>query len=85
MVTHPRAAQADLGVIRRFKGGADERLKGKEVVSHVGGGLDTHGRLPYLLPHLPPGSRERGVGLSLYLSEVAASQMTLQQGSLQMR
>jgi hypothetical protein len=40
---------------------------------------------PYLLPHLPPGSGERGVGLSLCSSEVAAAQMTLQQGSLQMR
>jgi hypothetical protein len=40
---------------------------------------------PYLLPHLPPGSRERGVGLSIYLLEVEAAQMTLQQGSSQMR
>jgi hypothetical protein len=40
---------------------------------------------PYLLPHLPPGSGERGVGLSLYPLEVAVAQMTLQQGSLQMR
>jgi hypothetical protein len=31
---------------------------------------------PYLLPHLPPGSGERGVGLSLYLLEVAVAQMT---------
>jgi hypothetical protein len=31
---------------------------------------------PYLLPHLPPGSGERGVGLSLYPLEVAAAQMT---------
>jgi hypothetical protein len=40
---------------------------------------------PYLLPHLPPGNGERGVGLSFYLSEVAAAQMTLQQGNSQMR
>jgi hypothetical protein len=40
---------------------------------------------PFLLPHLPPGSREGKVGLSLYLLEVAAAQITLQQGSLQMR
>jgi hypothetical protein len=40
---------------------------------------------PYLLPHLPPGSRERGVGLSLYHLEVAAAQMTPQQESSQMR
>jgi hypothetical protein len=39
---------------------------------------------PYLLPHLPPGSEERGVRLSLYPLEVAAAQMTLQQGRLQM-
>jgi hypothetical protein len=45
-VTHTRAAQADSGVTRRFKGGADGRSKVKEVVSHVGGGLDTHGQLP---------------------------------------
>jgi hypothetical protein len=40
---------------------------------------------PYLLPHLLPGSGEKGVGLSVYLLEVAAAQKTLQQGSLQMR
>jgi hypothetical protein len=34
---------------------------------------------PYLLQHLPPGSGERGVGLPLYLSEVAAAKLTLQQ------
>jgi hypothetical protein len=39
---------------------------------------------PYLLPHMPPGSEEGGVGLSFYPLEVAAAQMTLQQGSLQM-
>jgi hypothetical protein len=31
---------------------------------------------PYLLPHLPLGSGERGVGLSLYPLEVAGAQMT---------
>jgi hypothetical protein len=40
---------------------------------------------PYLLPHLPPGSGEGGVGLSLYPLEVAAAQRTLQQESLQLR
>jgi hypothetical protein len=40
---------------------------------------------PELLPHLHPGSEERGVRLSLYLVEVAAAQMTPQQGSSQMR
>jgi hypothetical protein len=40
---------------------------------------------PLLLPHLPPGSGEGEVGLSLYRLEVAAAQRTLQQGSLQMR
>jgi outer membrane receptor protein involved in Fe transport len=34
---------------------------------------------PYLLPHLPPGSGEGDVGLSLYPLEVAAAQRTLQQ------
>jgi hypothetical protein len=48
------------------------------------GGLIPSDDSPYLLPPLPPRSRERGVGLSLYLSEVAAAQMILQQGSLQM-
>jgi hypothetical protein len=40
---------------------------------------------PFLLPHLPPGSGEGEVGLSLYLLEVEAAQIILQQGSLQMR
>jgi hypothetical protein len=69
--THPRAAQADLGVTRRFKGGADGRAKGKEVISRVGGGLDTHGRLPLPAPTSAPW--ERGVRLSLYLLEVAVA------------
>jgi hypothetical protein len=47
---HPRAAKADSGVTRRFKEGADGRLKGKEIVSRVGEGLDTHGRLPLPAP-----------------------------------
>jgi hypothetical protein len=37
---------------------------------------------PYLLPHLSLGSGERGVGVSLCSSEVAAAQMILQQGIL---
>jgi hypothetical protein len=65
--THPRAAQADSGVTRRFKEGADGRSKVKEVVSRVGGGWIPTDDSPYLLPHLPPGSGERGVGLSLSL------------------
>jgi len=40
---------------------------------------------PFLLLHLPPGSGEGEVGLSLYLLEVAAALTTLQQGNLQMR
>jgi hypothetical protein len=56
--THPWAAQADLGVTRRFKVGADGRSKGKEVVSRVVGGLDTHGRLP--LPALTSAPWELG-------------------------
>jgi hypothetical protein len=40
---------------------------------------------PFLLPHLPPGSGEGEVGLYLYLLEVEAAQITLQQESLQMR
>jgi hypothetical protein len=39
---------------------------------------------PYLLPHLPSGSGENGVGLSLFPLEVAAAQMTPQQESSQM-
>jgi hypothetical protein len=50
----------------------------------VGGWIPTDDS-PYLLPHMPPGSGERSVGLSLCSSEVAAAQMTLQQGNLQMR
>jgi hypothetical protein len=41
--THPRAAQAESGVTRRFKRGADGHSLGKEVVGHVGGRLDTLG------------------------------------------
>jgi hypothetical protein len=63
-----RPTQADSGVTRRFKGGADERSKGKEVVSRVGGGLDTHGRLPLTAPISAPWERGKGcwtVSLSL--------------------
>jgi hypothetical protein len=42
----PRAAQAESGVTRRFKRGMDGRGTGREVVSRVGGGLDTHKLLP---------------------------------------
>jgi hypothetical protein len=42
--TYPRVAQADSGVTRQFKGSAGGRSKGKEVISCVGGRLDsTHG------------------------------------------
>jgi hypothetical protein len=77
--------QADSGVTPRFKRGTDGRSLGKEVMGHVGGGLMPSNNSQYLLPHLPPGSGERGVGLSLYPLEVAAAHMTPQQGSLQMR
>jgi hypothetical protein len=83
--THPRAAQADSGVTRQFKRGADGLSLGKEVMGRVGGGLDALGRLPLPAPTAVPGSGEGGVGLSLYPLEVAAAQRTLQQGSLQMR
>jgi hypothetical protein len=82
--THLRAVQADSGVFRRFKRGDDGRSLGKEVVSHVGGGLDTHGQHSLPAPTFPPGSGERGVGMSLYPLEVAAAQMTPHQESLQM-
>jgi hypothetical protein len=51
---YSRAAQADSGVTRQFKGGTDGCLLGKEVVSRVGGGLDTHGRLPLPAPTSAP-------------------------------
>jgi hypothetical protein len=51
---HPRAAQAESGVTQRFKGGADGRSMGKEVVSGVGCGLDTHGQLPLPAPTSAP-------------------------------
>jgi hypothetical protein len=46
LATHQRAAQADSGVTRRFKGGTDGRSKGQPC----GLGLDTHGRLPQPAP-----------------------------------
>jgi hypothetical protein len=66
--THPRAAQVDSGVTRRFKRGADGCLLGNEVVSCVGGGLDTHGRLPLPAPTSAPWKWGKGcwiVSLSL--------------------
>jgi hypothetical protein len=66
--THPRAAQVDSGVTRQFRRGTDGRLKGKEVVSCVGGGLDTHGRLPLPAPTSAPWEWGKGcwtVSLSL--------------------
>jgi hypothetical protein len=64
----PRAAQADSGVTWQFKGGADGRSMGKEVVCRVGGGLDTHGRLPLPAPTSAPWEWGKGcwtVSLSL--------------------
>jgi hypothetical protein len=52
--THPRAKPAESWVNRRFKRGADGRSLGKEVVSHVGGGLDALGRLPLPAPTSAP-------------------------------
>jgi hypothetical protein len=56
-VTHLRAAQADSGVTRQFKRGADGRLLGKEVISRVGGGL---GPLPLPAPKSAPWERGKG-------------------------
>jgi hypothetical protein len=42
LAADPRAAQAESGVIRRFKRGTGGRTMGRKVISHVGGGLDTH-------------------------------------------
>jgi hypothetical protein len=67
-VTHPRAAQAESGVTRRFKRGADGRSLGKEVVGRVGGGLDALRRLPLPAPTSAPwewGRRGWTVSLSL--------------------
>jgi hypothetical protein len=58
--TQLRAVQADSGVTRRFKKAADGRSLGKEVISRVGGGLDTHGRLPLLAPTSAPWEWEKG-------------------------
>jgi hypothetical protein len=52
--THPRAVQADSGVTRRFKRGADAQLLGKKIVGRVGGGLDALGRLPLPAPTFAP-------------------------------
>jgi hypothetical protein len=52
--THPRAVQVDSGVTRRFKRSADRRSLGKEVISRVDGGLETHGRLPQPAPTSAP-------------------------------
>jgi hypothetical protein len=49
----------------------------KSLAMWVEGWIPTNDS-PSLLPHLPSGSGERGVGLSLCPSEVAAAQMTLQ-------
>jgi hypothetical protein len=67
-VTHPRAVQAESGATRRFKRGADGHSLGKEIVGHVGGGLDALERLPLPAPTSAPWEWGRGcstVSLSL--------------------
>jgi hypothetical protein len=54
------AVQADSGVTRRFKRGADGRSLGKEVIGRVGGGLDALERLT--LPALTSAPWEWGRG-----------------------
>jgi ribonuclease HI len=64
----PIAVQADSGVTRQFKRGTDARSLGKEVVGHVGGGLDALGRLSLPAPISAPWESGRGcwtVSLSL--------------------
>jgi hypothetical protein len=78
LAAHPRAAQVESGVTRQFKGGADGRSTGREIISRVGGGLDTHEQLHLPAPTYVPWEWGRGIGLSLCPSEVAAAQMTLQ-------
>jgi hypothetical protein len=58
--TQPRAKQAESGVTRRFKRGADGRSLGKEVVGRVGGGLDALERLPLPAPTSAPWEWGRG-------------------------
>jgi hypothetical protein len=67
-VTHPRAVQADSRVTRQFKRGVAARSLGKEVVGHVGGGLDALGQIPLPAPTSAPwewGKRCWTVSLSL--------------------
>jgi hypothetical protein len=67
-VAHPKAAQVELGVTWQFKRGADGRTMGREVISHVGGVLDTHKRLPLPAPTSAPWKWGKGcwtVSLSL--------------------
>jgi hypothetical protein len=65
--THPRAPQAVSGVTRRFKRDADGRSLGKEVVGHVGGGLDALGQLPLPASTSAPWEWGRG-GWTVFLS-----------------
>jgi hypothetical protein len=55
LATHPKAVQADSGVTRQFKRGADGRSLGNEVVGRVEGWMPLNDS-PYLLSHLPLGS-----------------------------
>jgi hypothetical protein len=62
---HPRAAQVELGFTWRFKRGTDGPTTRRENISREGGGwIPTNNSLS-LLPHLPPRTGERGIGLSL--------------------
>jgi hypothetical protein len=51
---YQRAAQAESGVTRQFKGCVDGWSKVKEVISHVDGGLDTLGQLTLPAPISAP-------------------------------
>jgi hypothetical protein len=62
---HPRAAQATSGITQRFERGMDERKTKNELISGVGGGLDTHERLPLPAPTSAPWEWGKSVGLSL--------------------
>jgi hypothetical protein len=66
--THLRAVQADSGVTRQFKRGTDARSQGREVVSHVGRGLDALAQLLLPVPTSAPWEWGKGcwtVSLSL--------------------
>jgi hypothetical protein len=68
-------------------GSTEFRVKFQVGFSNLAGNNnnDDDDDFPFLLLHLPPGSGEGEVGLSLFLLEVATALTTLQQGNLQMR